>query len=475
MTNKPKLFPRLAAVALCVFFTHSLHYSQTPALQDVVRLRSRIDISSARRVVFSPVSKLLAMQREDGSVQIVDITDGREQAVLPLSEKAPYGMQWTTDGLRLLVIDSKSAAVWDARRGTMISAPIEIRLDRKFLGFHEVKLSPDGKLLLNVKERRGFKATVFEKDNARAQVWNLESGRMRFEIKIDGLNGRAQFSPDNKLLLTTSDSHDPRLWEVETGRLLATLRVPESIDLCGGGDALFSPDGRFVVVQRHTCGSYIWESATGVFKTSVQLTRDHIGSSLKGFTPDGKMFAVAQQRLKGWTIVTSVQVHDCETGELRSTLTDSKWDDWPQYVLWSNDGRTFVATSGNKYKGRVWDVRTGRLKATIPMVLTYSRFPLNFGFKDRDELTLHPTLPLISAASNKFVRLWNAETGELMQELGNTGGVGEWSADGKLFVTATNDRTSMFVWDVVGPESWSSRSVSVGGFIMRDPVYASRE
>jgi WD40 repeat protein len=93
-------------------------------------------------------------------------------------------------------------------------------------------------------------------------------------------------------------------------------------------------------------------------------------------------------------------------------------------------------------------VSTGRLKATIPMVLTYSRIPFDFGFKDRDELSLHPTLPVITATSNKLVRLWNAETGELMQTLENTGGTAEWSTDGKLLLTSTEDRTSIFVWDV---------------------------
>ncbi|HEU4432041.1 MAG TPA: hypothetical protein VFR51_01510 [Pyrinomonadaceae bacterium] len=221
--------------------------------------------------------------------------------------------------------------------------------------------------------------------------------------------------------------------------------------LCGGTNAQFSPDARFVVVQRNKCGAWIWDTASRTLRATVAVEKDDIGSLLKGFTPDGKLFAVAQQRLKGWSVRTSIELRDCETGELRSALTDSKWDDWPQYVLWSNDGRTFVATSGHKYKGRIWDVSTGILKATIPMVLTYSRFPLDFGFKDRDELSIHPTLPLISASSNKFVRLWNAETGELMQTLENTGGKSAWSADGKLLLISSEDRTSVSVWDVVGP------------------------
>ena len=452
--KKLELSLRIVAIAFCICFTHGVHYSQSANSKtspEVVRFRSKLDLRNSRQLLFSPVSKLLAVQRDGGSVQIIDITDGREQAVLPLSEKS--GLQWTTDGERLLVNDSKSVALWNARRGTLVSAPLEVRRDKSFLGFDRVKLSPDERLLLSVRERESFKAALLEKDNARAQVWDLESGKMRFEVKINGAQGSAEFSPDGKLLLTTSATSDPKLWDVKTGRLFATLKPPEPMVLCAGTDSRFSPDGRFVVVQQHKCGTWIWESATGSLKTTIFADKDNIGGVLEGFTPDGKMFAVAQQRLKGWSIRTTIELRDCETGELRSALTDSKWDDWPQYVLWSNDGRTFVATSGHKYKGRVWDVSTGTLKATIPMVLTYSRFPWDFGFKDRDALSIHPTLPLISAASNKFVRLWNAETGELMQTLENTGGMSTWSADGKLLLVSAEDRTSVSVWDVVGPEA----------------------
>src|SRR6185503_10940481 len=125
MTKSLKL---IAAIALCICFAHNAHYSQTQnpdASQAVVRLRSKIELKKPRRVLFSPASKLLAVRREDDSIQIIDTRDGREQSVLQLPDKYAYGIQWTTDGLRLLVVDSKSVAVWDARHGTRVSTPIE--------------------------------------------------------------------------------------------------------------------------------------------------------------------------------------------------------------------------------------------------------------------------------------------------------------------------------------------------------------
>lgn len=459
MTNKLKLVQQIAAIALCLFLTHTVHYSQaanTQSSQEVVRLRSKVETRDLRTLEFSPVSKLLAFDRDDGSVEIIDTADTREQIVLPLSDKGPHSMNWTSDGLRLLVISSKSTALWDARRATRISPTIENPRG----GFDRVELSPNERFFLNLKERDNFKTRFLEKDNFRAQVWSLESGKMRFEVKINGLDGRAEFSPDSKLLLTMSPTDDPKLWDVETGRLFATLKPEQPLDLCRGFGAGFSADGKFVVVHRNRCGTRIWDTATGLLKTEFSVDKHHSDSVLMGFSADGRMYAVAQQLLKGWSLRTSIELRDCETGELRSTLTASKWEDWPQDILWSNDGRTFVATSGHKYKGRVWDATNGSLKATIPLVLTYSRIPFVFGSTDNDILSLHPTLPLISAASNKVVKLWNAETGGLMQTLENTGGNARWSADGKLLLTFTGDYTSAFVWDVVGPESMTrARSV----------------
>jgi WD40 repeat protein len=452
MTNKLKLVQQIAAIALCVFLTHAVHYSQsanTQSSQEVVRLRSKVETRNLRILEFSPVSKLLAIQLDDGSIRIIDTTDTREQTVLPLSDKRAHGMHWTSDGLRLLVISSKSAVLWDARRATRVFPPIENPRG----GFDSVELSPDDRLLLNLKERNGLKASLLEKDNFRAQVWDLESGKMRFEARIDGLEGRAQFSPDSRLLLTNSATDDPKLWDVETGRLFATLNPGRPLVLCRGFGAQFSPDGKFVVDHRNQCGTRIWDTTTGALKTERFVDKDHRASVLMGFSADGEMFVLAQQTLKGWTLRTSIELRDRETGELRSTLTASKWEDWPQDLLWGNDGRTLVVTSGYKYKGRVWDAGTGTLTATIPLVLTYSRIPFDFGSKDSDVLSLHPSLLLISAASNKVVKLWNAETGELMQRLENTGGNSKWSADGKLLLTFTENFTSVFVWDVVGPES----------------------
>ena len=446
------LTQRVVVIVCLVLLSQSFPYSQTANNETgpaVVKLRLSIDIKNARQVMFSRVSKLLAAQREDGSVHIIDITDGHEQTVIPLPDKALYQMHWTKDGLRLLIVNSKSAVLWDARTGQRLSTPIEIRRDKYFFLFERVTLSADEKLLLNVKQDDSIKATFLDRQKAIVQVWSLESGQLKFETKVKGMSGRAEFNPNSKQVLTTSDKEDAKLWDVETGRLFATLKPPQRAIFREGSYAEFSPDGRFVV-HAHERGLYIWHSSSGALQARIAFDPDRSDSSLRGFTPDGKMF-VTMQQTRGWHSFTSIELRDCETGELRTTLTAPKWEDWPSQTEWSDDGRTFVVASGRKYAARVWDVGQARMKATFPLLLTYSRIPMDFGFKDRDRLTIHPTLPVISATNDKFIRLWNADTGELLQKLDDTAGFGEWSTDGTLFLTSDKDLKSARVWDVVGP------------------------
>ncbi|HEU4768121.1 MAG TPA: WD40 repeat domain-containing protein, partial [Pyrinomonadaceae bacterium] len=397
------------------------------------------------------VSKLLAVQRNDGSLQIVDITDGREQTVVPTVDKELYDMQWTHDGLRLLTVNSKSAALWDARTGARLTKPFDVPPTKEFLPFSQVTLSPDEKHLLNVKQDNSIRATAFDRDRAMAQVWSVESGQLKFEMKIDGRFACAEFSPNGKQILTTSEKGDPRLWDVETGRLFVKLKPPYPAAFGEASQAEFTPDGRYVV-HRHETGIYIWHSSSGAINTRISYPHDTTANTFRGFTPDGKMFVMMHQTY-GWDMPVSIELRDCETGELRLTLSEKKWGDWPNKVLWSNDARTLVVTSGHKYKARIWDVASGKVRAKLSLVLSYSRIPFDFGFKDRDELALHPTMPVMSGTTNKFIRLWNTDTGELMQTIDRTNARrGEWSSDGKLFLTFAKDFQSAEVWDVVGQE-----------------------
>ena len=447
MTNHLlQLSRRIILILVCLCISQSLLYSQS-ASRAVVKLRSSIDLKRVEISSFSPVSKLLAVWREDGTVQVIDISDGRERAALSLPNKKRVAMHWAPDGLRLLINNQKFSAIWDARAGDKLSTLPGLQ-QKEYLNADHVKWSPSGTTILSLHYDSSIKASILDAQKTVVRLWNASSGQMKFQVKIKETVGEAQFSSDGKLLLTSSWYEDARLWEVETGRLLATFTPPER-PLREGSSGAISPDGKFVAVHRHGAGIYLWDAVSGLLKTTVAL--DSFGEdayALLGFSPDGKVLAIYREHLKGFKLITSIELRDGATGELRATLTGKNMRNAAGQVAWSSDGQAFITGGGGKYEGKIWEVGTGRLKGTFPMLLTYERTPFLFGIDNLDRLSVHLTLPIVSAVNDKFVRMWSLETGELLQRIDNAGRA-EWTTDGKLLLTFQKGLEVAQIWEVV--------------------------
>ncbi|HET9711543.1 MAG TPA: hypothetical protein VFP64_06665, partial [Pyrinomonadaceae bacterium] len=433
---------RIVLILVCLCISQS----QSSA-SEVVKFRFAVDLKEVQASEFNPINKLLAVKRKDDTVRIIDLIDGRERAALVLPDKKPVAMQWSPDGLRLLITNKNFTLIWD-RVEDKLTAPDGLQ-QKEFLRAEYAKWSPSGTTILTSKTDMSIKASIRDDVKTMIRVWCARSGQFRFEVKIKGPSGRTQFSADGKLLLTSGWYEDARLWNVETGHLIATL-TPFKSTVFQGSYGEFSPDGKSVVVHSYMRGIYVYDCVSGLLKTTVHIQEygeDDFG--LLGFSPDGKLFAIYREHLKGFSTITSIELHDGETSELKATLTGKNMLDAAQQVVWTNDGQTLITGGGRKsFEGKMWERATGRLKATFPMVLTYSRIPFDFGYKNRDELSVHPTLPIVSAVNEKFIRLWNAETGELVQMLDNARGA-KWSADGTSLLTYSKDFDVAQLWDVV--------------------------
>jgi WD40 repeat protein len=75
-----------------------------------------------------------------------------------------------------------------------------------------VAVSPDGRFIVSGSEDRTVK------------VWELESGRLLRSLKehADDVNAVA-VSPDGRFIVSGSDDRTVKVWELESGRLLRSL------------------------------------------------------------------------------------------------------------------------------------------------------------------------------------------------------------------------------------------------------------
>ncbi len=279
------------------------------------------------------------------------------------------------------------------------------------------------------------------------------------------------FSPDGTLAASASGRINPldlpadnsvRIWETTTGTVVHWLNEERGGHTDSVTDAVFSPDGRMLASSSADRSIILWDVASG------QVIRRLLGHgdwiNRLAFTPDGRRLLSCSGNFL-ITIIplpflpasedTTVRLWDVETGELlRIFGSDGAGHRGPVMSLrLSPDGR-FAASGDATGLIIIWDVETGqevrRLESPGDWVNS-----LDF---DPDGRLLISGLgkPSIggSGSSSTVAALWDLETGQRLRDLvGHTNVVigAAISPDGRTALTGSADRT-LRLWDVASGE-----------------------
>ena len=95
------------------------------------------------------------------------------------------------------------------------------------------------------------------------------------------------FSPDGKLLLSTSGDKTIRLWDPTTGTCRATL---EGHSHCVSAVA-FLPNGKLLASASYDCTVRLWDPASGACRTTLEGHSNCV--SAVAFSPNGELLASA--------------------------------------------------------------------------------------------------------------------------------------------------------------------------------------
>jgi WD40 repeat protein len=230
------------------------------------------------------------------------------------------------------------------------------------------------------------------------------------------------FSPDQTQVVTASADNTARIWEADSGRLVAELKGHTATVR----SALFSPDGTLIATAGNDGTARVWEADSG---RPLYVLEGHTKEvSVARFSPDGRLLVTASDdgTARVWEATTGQQIK-AFSGHPGAVTS----------AAFSSDGRR-VVTAGTDGTVRVWELSTGNY-----ILLAGHGNAVNTAMFSPDGRLV------VSASSDWDARIWDLNNGQNYSLKGHAGPVNSaaFSPDGTLIVTASDDHTAR-VWDV---------------------------
>ena len=410
---------------------------------------------SVNSVVFSPNGNTLISTGEDG-VCLWDVNTGEyiEEVQVPAVSAA-----FSPDGKTCAIASETGISVRNAHTFQYLkSLTRNIGSEDKFRGkdigsIGSVAFSPNGN-------------TIVSCGGNNIHLW--DSGTNQFLKTLIGHTESVNsvvLSPDGETIVSVSDDGTIRLWNVNTRKPLKTLMAhADSVN-----SVVFSSDGETIASAGNDRTIRLWNANTG--KLLRTLTGHIENVNTVAFSPDGKTIASGSGKLvylggredSGTCVGQEIRLWNANTGELIKTLTGHT--SVVNSVVFSPDGNTIASGSGHLmgYEGkasageevRLWNANTGELIKTL---IEHKEVVSSVAFSPDGNLIVSGDWYdwdgyLSSGTWSGEIRVWDAHTGEHLKTLtGHTGGVSSvaFSPDGKTLASGRTDGT-ILLWDFSSP------------------------
>jgi WD40 repeat protein len=322
--------------------------------------------------------------------------------------EAAQALAFMPDGIRFLtgkgLMASASVVLRDLANGRTVKRyPVKN-------GVSGLAVSPDGSSFV-------YGNFFFQ---ARVTQVNLRTGEeMRVFEGHAGAATSAKFSPDGRLLLTSSLDQTARLWSVETGEVVEDYPIPDNTI----NSAVFTPDGGAIVLGLNKGSTQVWSA------------RQTPGALLRQFTftdvnaRDGLVFDAILMPDEKHIFASAgfnVMLLDVETGEVARRFQKPDQGIATGLDL-TPDGKMGFTATGDSVG--VWNMETGQL--------LYSLF-VQGEFPDAVRVTADGRQVLTAEQERDSLMLWNLDDQALVWKRDGLGmGISDIAVSGNLITVAT--------------------------------------
>lgn len=283
-------------------------------------------------VAFSPNGSTLSSSGIDGAVFLWDVPTGLlRHSLTGHGEGWVRGLAWSPQGGLLASGGQKDRRIrfWNPRTGEQERELVQPSDDSAgCLAFH-----PSRNLLASSSESEG---------RGRVHLWDLDGNTIRGTLSAHEQSLlRIAFSPGGQHLASGSLDHTVRLWDVESGRQIWSLRP----GCPWAGDSVeFSPDGRWVASEREDTVLALWEASTGNLVKVFEGHGKHINDV--AFSADGSWIASGSSDM-------TIRIWSTATGRCLRVLEGHRG--WVRSLDVSKDGLRLASGSADGTV-RIWGI-----------------------------------------------------------------------------------------------------------------------
>ncbi|KAL8963550.1 MAG: hypothetical protein Q9193_000208 [Seirophora villosa] len=411
----------------------SVSYEEVLTIWDVAKRENRFawEASPSRitATTFSFDSHLVALGYEDGSVRVLSTQTGTDHWNRRMYSESVTDLVFSPDGTMIAIgaVDER-IPLWHVQSGShhlTIEHHLPPRDDAKDFGKDVVMFSPDSKLILT------------STDDGVVQLWDSTTGKCRFNLKGHSRRVvKAKFSSNGELLATGSNPFDVFIWNLQTGTCLSGF--PQSCGMDISADGTMLALGSFNSVR-------VWDIAKRTYSARLDGHTSFVTAVC--FSPDGNFLASGSKdrTVRVWKMGSMPS--DDYSANLRlepaSEDTDERVD--IDTVTFSPDGE-FVA-SNSRDTIRIWQPDTGeccsRYKGHSPSFSSDGHIVIS---ASKDGLRLFD----VGAKKSHCSPTNNDACNPIL------------SPDGRLAASASMDNHSIQIWDIQEDTTISIPSTNYG-------------